>query len=123
MITLCVLLLRLILLSAFTFGFVVLFEHGPSGFSAGLKPELETFVSFVKSLGSKPAPAPLPAATPVPTPVPPPAPSPAEAPAAPPAPTPTPVSENAPSAWKALQSSKIGEGMNAPIPGTPAPTP
>lgn len=122
MTTLFVLLFRLILLSAFTFGFVVLFEHGPSGFSAGVKPELETFVSFVKSLGSRPepAPAPVPAATPASTPVPPP---PAPSPTPVPAPTPTPVSENAPSAWKALQSSKIGEGMNAPIPGTPAPTP
>lgn len=122
MTTLFVLLFRLILLSAFTFGFVVLFEHGTAGFSAGLKPELETFVAFVKSLGDRSsAPAPVPAATPASTPAPPPLPPPA--PVATPAPTPPPVSANAPSAWKALQSSKIGEGMDAPIPGTPAPTP
>lgn len=45
-------LLRLFFLAVFTFAFVVLFEHGPSGFVAGIPVEWNSLVDFV-STGSK----------------------------------------------------------------------
>jgi hypothetical protein len=72
--------LRLILLAAFTFGFVVLFEHGPAKFAEGARTEWNALLFFVGSVISKqpkaPArdapepgttPGPSPAATPSPT--------------------------------------------------------
>jgi hypothetical protein len=41
---------RLALLAAFTFAFVVLFEHGVSRFSDGIKVEWDSLVSFAGSL-------------------------------------------------------------------------
>jgi hypothetical protein len=108
--------LRVLLLAGFTFGFVVLFEHGPQGFAAGAPVEANKFVAFVTSLMNKQAPEPAP------DPEPPPA-APAPAPAAP-APAPTQPATSAatpkkpdapPSAWEQLQSRPIGEGMDAPI--------
>jgi hypothetical protein len=61
---------RLALLAAFTFAFVVLFEHGPSRFSEGVKTEWNALALFVGSVlskrdktpqretGTKPTPAP-----------------------------------------------------------------
>ena len=45
--------LRLILLAALTFGFVVLFEHGPAKFSEGAKTEWNALLFFVGSVISK----------------------------------------------------------------------
>jgi hypothetical protein len=71
-------LLRAVLLAVFTFGFVVLFEHGPGGFVAGVPGEFRNFENFVASLigGGKeaaptPTPAPLSVTPPAPTPAPP----------------------------------------------------
>jgi hypothetical protein len=62
---------RLVLLAAFTFAFVVLFEHGPSRFPDGIKTEWNALVLFVGSVlskhdktqpartGTTPAPAPV----------------------------------------------------------------
>ncbi len=44
------LLLRLALLAVFTFGFVVLFEHGPSEFSEGARAEWKALLLFGGSL-------------------------------------------------------------------------
>lgn len=125
MIGLLSLLLRAVLLAGFTFAFVVLYEHGPQGFSAGVPVEMKSFENFVMSLKDlKSAPA-EPAATPAPTadPV---APAPAATPVMSetvPGATPAPRStNNAPSAWEQLQSRPIGAGMNDGI-ATPTPTP
>jgi hypothetical protein len=67
---------RLIFLALLTFGFVVLFEHGPARFSAGAKAEWNALLFFVGSVLSKeeralPRPrgraSPTPAASPVST--------------------------------------------------------
>ncbi len=52
--------LRAFLVGAFTFGFVVLFEHGPKGFQAGLPVEWKNFTAFASKF-SKPAGMPTPA--------------------------------------------------------------
>ena len=68
MISLIYLVFRLVLLAGFTFLFVVLFEHGPSGFQDGVKVEWEKAVKFAESFqSSKSAPA-MPSATPAVTP-------------------------------------------------------
>lgn len=116
--------LRVLLLAGFTFGFVVLFEHGPQGFKAGVPVEANNFVNFATSLAPKKAPEPAPTPAPVAEPPPAaPAPAPAEAPAPAPvqqAPAPgAPQQPNTPpSAWERLQSKPIGEGMDAPIGGS-----
>lgn len=61
MTSLLALALRLIFLAIFTFGFVVLYEHGPSGFAQGAPKEWQSLVSFVTSATSKPDSAPAPA--------------------------------------------------------------
>jgi hypothetical protein len=48
--TLLALLFRLILLAALTFGFVVLYEYGPSGFLKGAPIEFERMGAFLRSL-------------------------------------------------------------------------
>ena len=88
---------RLVLLAVFTFGFVVLFEHGPAKFSDGAKTEWNAFLFFVGTVLSKQESA-LPPATPET------------------AATPTPVSGTS-SPSKEMQS---GEGTNRPLKGTPA---
>jgi hypothetical protein len=88
--------LRLVLLAVFTFGFVVLFEHGPAKFSDGVKTEWNALLFFVGSVLSRQEKAP-PATT---------------QPAATPAPTP--VSGASPSKGK-----QAGEGTNRPARGTP----
>ncbi len=115
MTTLVAFLLRLLLLAAFVFGFVVLFEHGPANFGDSAKKEWETFVAFAREkANSQPAAAtPAPVATPVPEPV-------VEVPPAA-TPEPTPAAAKPPTAWEALQNRKIGEGINDPIGATPAP--
>jgi len=66
MISLIYLIFRLTLLAAFTFLFVVLYEHGPSGFKEGVNVEWAKIVKLASSFqSSKPAPA-TPAATPAP---------------------------------------------------------
>ena len=107
---------RVVLLAGFTFCFVVLYEHGAQGFSAGVPVEFKHLEQFAVSLTNRkaPEPAPAPAATPAPTAAPA-----APAPSAPPqAATPTPKPNNPPSAWEKLQSKPIGEGMDAPIGGS-----
>lgn len=47
MITLLALLIRLAVLAVFTFGFVVLFEHGPKNYVAHAQSELETLENLV----------------------------------------------------------------------------
>jgi hypothetical protein len=64
---------RLILLAVFTFGFVVLFEHGPAKFTEGAKTEWNALLFFVGSALSRQESAPTgttpqPAATPAPSP-------------------------------------------------------
>jgi hypothetical protein len=62
---------RLALLAAFTFAFVVLFEHGPSRFSDGIKTEWDSLLLFVGSVllkHDKAQPA-QPATTPAPSPI------------------------------------------------------
>ena len=64
---------RLILLAVFTFGFVVLFGHGPAKFSDGAKTEWNALLYFVGSALSRQESAPArttppPAPTPVPSP-------------------------------------------------------
>jgi hypothetical protein len=88
---------RLVLLAVFTFGFVVLFEHGPAKFSEGAKTEWSALLYFVGSVLSRQESAP-----PVTT----------EAAA-----TPTPVS-GSPSPSKGMQAGAI---TNRPVKGTPAP--
>jgi len=89
---------RLVLLAFFTFGFVVLFEHGPAKFSEGAKTEWNALLFFVGSVLSKQENAPSPAT-------------------ARPAATPAPASVTSPPP-KAAQT---GEGTNRPVKGTPAP--
>lgn len=65
---------RLALLAIFTFGFVVLFEHGPEKFGEGARTEWKALLLFVGSAlsGQESAVPPAtkqPAATPVPSPV------------------------------------------------------
>lgn len=51
------LLIRFILLAAFTFGFVVLFEHGPGGFVDGAATEWRALVGTIEQMtgqGTKP---------------------------------------------------------------------
>jgi hypothetical protein len=104
--------LRAALLAGFTFAFVVLFEHGPKDFVAGVPVEakhLEEFaMSLTKGASAGPAPAPAPVesvpAAPAPT-SPPPSPT----------PTSTPQSDTPPSAWEKLQSSPMGEAMDLPV--------
>ena len=55
--------LRLVLLSVFTFGFVVLFEHGPAKFSDGAKTEWNALLFFIGSVVSRRESAPPPAPT------------------------------------------------------------
>lgn len=118
MIGLVTFLVRLVLLAAFVFGFVVLFEHGPRDFAAGAAVEARHFEHFLKGLMDRtdaapaPEPSPAPVATPVAAP-PPPAPPAVSAPA-------NPSSDQPPSAWEQLQSRPIGEGMNQPV-ATPIP--
>jgi hypothetical protein len=90
--------LRLVLLSVFTFGFVVLFEHGPAKFSDGAKTEWNALLFFIGSVVSRRESAPPPAPT---------------QPAATPAPTP--VSGTSPS-----KGVRADEGTNRPARGTPA---
>jgi hypothetical protein len=117
MIGLATFLLRAVLLAGFTFGFVVLYEHGPQGFTAGAPVEWKNLENFVVSVAKRtpPEPASAPAAPPA-------APAPAVAseppPTPPPTPTPTPKPKNPPSAWEKLQSTPIGEGMDLPIGGS-----
>jgi len=47
------LVVRVIVLAVFTFGFVVLFEHGPAGFSQGAKAEWNALLFFVGSVLSR----------------------------------------------------------------------
>jgi hypothetical protein len=95
--TLLSVVLRLVLLAVFTFGFVVLFEHGPAKFSDGAKTEWNALLFFVGSVLSRQENAPSPAAT---------------QPGATPAPTP--VSGTSPS-----KGIPPGEGTNRPARGTP----
>lgn len=60
MIGLFTLVVRAVLLAGFTFGFVVLFEHGPQGFVAGVPVEAKNLEGFVASLANRNAPAPTP---------------------------------------------------------------
>lgn len=113
---------RAVLLAGFTFGFVVLFEHGPQGFADGVPVELDHFESFLVSLKNRdaeaPTPAPESAAAPVeaavPAPVVPATPIPVSAPPSPPKP------KGPPSAWEQLQAKPLGEGIDAPL-ATPFP--
>ena len=90
---------RLTLLAALTFGFVVLFEHGPVKFSEGAKTEWNALLFFVGTVLSKQQNAREPAA--------------ADTAATP---APTPVSGNS-SPRKGTQT----EGTSRPAKGTPAP--
>jgi hypothetical protein len=49
MTSLVALLVRLILLVVFTFGFVVLYEHGVANYPANAKQDFQDFLSFVES--------------------------------------------------------------------------
>jgi len=89
--------LRLVLLAVFTFGFVVLFEHGSAKFFDGAKTEWNALLFFVGSVLSRQENAPPPAAT---------------QPGATPAPTP--VSGTSPS-----KGIPAGEGTSPPARGTP----
>ena len=67
MIGLLAVLARTLLLGVFTFGFVVLYEYGPSNFAKGVPVEWQSFASFVNvrtgvalPTGEAPAPAPQP---------------------------------------------------------------
>lgn len=61
MIGLLAMLVRIILLAVFTFGFVVLYEHGPAGFGQGVSQEWQALVGFVSEKTSQaPTPAPAP---------------------------------------------------------------
>jgi hypothetical protein len=88
---------RLALLAAFTFGFVVLFEHGPAKFSEGARTEWNAFLYFAGSLLSKQEgvrAAAQPAATPAPS----------------------PTTANSPP----QKAAHTGSGTNQPATGTPA---
>lgn len=45
---------RIAFLAAFTFAFVVLFEHGPTGFVDGASKEWQTVMSFVQGTPNAP---------------------------------------------------------------------
>jgi hypothetical protein len=92
-------LFRLALLAVFTFGFVVLFEHGSVKFYEGAKTEWNALLFFVGTVLSKEESAPGPATS--------------ETAAAP---APTPVSGGS-SPTKGMQT----EGTNRPAKATPAP--
>lgn len=94
------LLFQLVLLAVITFGFVVLFEHGPAKFSEGAKTEWNALLFFVGSVLSKQEKAPARAAA---------QPAATQAPA--------PASTNSPPP-KAAQT---GPGTNQPAKGTPPP--
>jgi hypothetical protein len=55
--------LRLVVLAVFTFGFVVLFEHGPARFSDGAKTEWNALLFFIGSVLSRQKDAPPSATT------------------------------------------------------------
>lgn len=57
MISLLALLFRIALLAVFTFGFVVLYEHGTSDFAQGAATEWKSLTEFVNSQTSAKAPA------------------------------------------------------------------
>jgi hypothetical protein len=104
---------RLVLLVLFTFGFVVLFQHGPDKFPDGAKKEWNALVVFVGSMLSRqkstPASAaPQPAATAAPQPAATAAPQPAATAAASPAPKQSP--------------SPAGAGTNKPATASPTAT-
>jgi hypothetical protein len=88
---------RLVLLAVFTFGFVVLFEHGQAKFADGAKTEWNALLFFIGSVLSRQEDVPPPATT-----------QPAATPVS------TPVSGTSPS--KGTQAS---EGTNRPARGTP----
>ena len=50
---LLILIVRLMLLAVFTFGFVVLFEHGPAKFSEGARTEWNALLFFAGSVLSR----------------------------------------------------------------------
>ncbi len=122
MIGLLTFVVRAVLLACFTFGFVVLYEHGPAGFVAGAPVELDHFETFLVSLKNgapeTPEPAPAPSVPSAPPAAPAPAvaatPIPVSAPPSPPKP------KGPPSAWEQLQARPIGEGIDAPL-ATPFP--
>lgn len=58
---------RTLLLAVFTFGFVVLYEHGPANFVKGAPAEWQSFASFVKLNTGVDLPAASAAGTPAPT--------------------------------------------------------
>jgi hypothetical protein len=103
---------RALLLAGFTFGFVVLYEHGPRGFSAGVPVELKNFETFARSLANRQGTESV--SPPAPAPVPPLSTSGSASQAA----TPAPKSSSPPSAWEKLQSTPIGEGMDLPVGAT-----
>ena len=107
---------RAVLLAGFTFGFVVLYEHGPNGFAAGAPVELEHFKAFLITLKNRSAEASSPAPGPAPV-------VPAAVPATPipvSAPPATPKPKGPPTAWEQLQAKPIGEGIDIPV-ATPFP--
>lgn len=91
--------LRLALLAVFTFGFVVLFGHGPTKFSEGARTEWNAFLFFAGSLLSRQEGAPVRASA---------------QPAATHAPSPT--TANSPP----QKAAPTGSGTNQPATGTPA---
>jgi|GEM_PF-4787445 len=60
MITLLATAIRLAILAAFVYAFIVLFECGPSGFVSGLRTEWDPLIGSLRALksGSPEAPAP-----------------------------------------------------------------
>ncbi|MEX1118667.1 MAG: hypothetical protein WEB60_07720 [Terrimicrobiaceae bacterium] len=54
MTTLIIFLFRLGVFAVLTFGFVVLYEHGPSGFVSGAPTEWHRLTTFVEKAGSQP---------------------------------------------------------------------
>lgn len=106
------LLLRVVLTAGFAYGFIVLFEHGTSGFAQGLATEWKALITREPEPELPPAPAP---ATPAPEPVAP-APPAASAPA-----VPAPDQISAPGThWDALQKEpsdweKLQSGTKPPL--------
>jgi hypothetical protein len=120
MTTLLALLLRLVIFAVLTFGFVVLFEHGPSNYVENIPVEFNAFKSYVSAkLSQESAPAPTPTPTPTPAPTPEPTPEQPAPPPATPAPTPQPASNVG--SWQKLQSAPIGNGGDLPIGATEKP--
>jgi hypothetical protein len=58
MTTLLIFVLRLGVFAALTFGFVVLYEHGPSDFFSGAPTEWKKLTAYVETLKSTPQPPP-----------------------------------------------------------------